>query len=122
MIIKVLFDKIIYISHRFEGKQENLERIEQIIKDLRKKYPHYLFVSPCHLFGYLYNTTSYNEGLSMCLWLLDKCDECWLFDDYMNSRGCKIEKEYCNNHNKPCYDGIDLSFKEAKIEGNSLYD
>lgn len=116
------YDKVIYVSHPYGGDKSNLQEVENIIDELRNKYPNYLFVSPIHCFSYEYYKIPYEKGIQECLWLLSKCDECWLFGDYMNSRGCKIEKEYCNNHNKPCYDGIELSFKEAKIEGNSLYD
>jgi len=49
----------------------------------------------------MYDEVPYVEGLNMCLWLLDKCDEMWVFGDYTNSTGCMGEIAYCKNHRIP---------------------
>lgn len=108
------YEKAIYISHPYGGDKTNLEKVAAIIESLRIIYSNYLFISPLHAFSHEYDKIPYEDGIKECLWLLSKCDECWLFGDYMNSRGCKIEKEYCNNHNIPCRDGIGLSWEREK--------
>ena len=87
----ITYSKIVYISHPYSNKTENKEKIEEIVKELAIKHPNYLFVSPVHCFGYLYNTVDYQTGIDYCLWLLGKCTEMWVFGDYKNSRGCNIE-------------------------------
>lgn len=96
------FEKAIYISHRFQGKDSNAEDAERIIKLLQKEYPSYLFISPIHTFRFLYNEVDYNTGLDMCLWLLEKCDECWVVgNNWESSIGVKAEIEYCKGHGIP---------------------
>lgn len=92
------FKSIIYISHPYGGAQENEHKIASIINELIKQYPNHLFVSPVHAFSYAYTTTDYDKGISWCLWLLEKCDEMWVYGDYKNSRGCSMEIEYCKEH------------------------
>lgn len=91
------FTKLIYISHPYNGSDYNMLRIEDKIIELRKKYKDYLFISPVHTFGYLYNVTTYEEGIDMCLKLLEKCDEVWIIsDEYTESKGCLVERSYAH--------------------------
>ena len=100
----VRFDKKIYISHGFQGKQDNIRSIENKIKELRKEYPNYLFISPVHTFSYLYNDTEYIEGLEMCLFLMDSCDEVWMIDkNYLESKGVVSEIIYAHENDIPVY-------------------
>lgn len=90
------YEKSIYISHPYGGLKENEEKVAEIINNLIKEYPNYLFLSPIHTFSYAYNTVDYQTGINMCLWLLDICgDEMWVFGDYNKSKGCNIEIGYC---------------------------
>ena len=93
--------KVIYICHEYGGKEENKNKIEQLIRKLVKQYPDYIFVSAVNAFGYLYNDVDYNKGIKWCLWLLSKCDELWAIAERSESKGCLIEKDYCLKHNKP---------------------
>jgi len=93
------YKEIVYISHAFGGNTENKYRVRDIAKRLNKEYPDYLFVSPIHTFGFLYDTVSYDEGLNMCLALLNKCSLMWVFDDYEDSMGVQAEIEFCKNNN-----------------------
>ena len=95
------FDRIIYVSHPFKDRLSNLRAIESIVLALRKEYPNYLFVSPSHTFSFEYTEMSHEEGLKYCFWMLSKCDECWVFGDWENSRGCRAEIEYCQEHHIP---------------------
>lgn len=90
--------KLIYIAHEYGGKKENKLKVEEIIKDLIKKYPDYIFISPIHSFGYLYNEVTYEKGIEYCLTLLDLCDEMWI---YKRSKGVEIEMDYCFEHGIP---------------------
>lgn len=91
------FKKIIYISHPFSGNEDNKKLIETKVKKLMEIYPNCLFISPVHTFGYLYNDTTYEKGIDMCLKLLEKCDEVWIISKYYeNSKGCLIERSYAH--------------------------
>lgn len=89
------YESIVYISHPYGGRGENKEKVAKIIKKLTKEYPHHLFISPVHSFGYEYHDLDYQAGIDHCLWLLEKCDEMWVFGDWKNSKGCNMEVEYC---------------------------
>lgn len=96
--VRYTYDKIIYISHPYSGKKENVELIEKKVQQLIKENPNILYVSPVHCFGYLYDAVSYEEGIDMCLALLEKCDEMWIISDfYENSKGCLIERSFAQS-------------------------
>lgn len=114
------YNKVIYISHPFGGEQKNIEDIERIILSLIKDLPDYLFLSPCHAFGYQYKELDYEQGLSECIWLLDQADEMWVFGDWENSKGCFAEIDYCETMHIPYH--IFKNKEEALNEGNTLHD
>lgn len=92
------YEKVIYVSHPFSGDDANVTNIEYKILGLRNMFPNYLFISPVHTFGFLYNYTSYEEGIDMCLRLMQMCDEVWIVSkDYTDSKGCLIERSYAHS-------------------------
>lgn len=96
------YEKVVYISHPYGGRDSNKQDIENAILRLNKLYPTYLFLSPVNTFGFEYYECSYEDGIKKCLWLLDRCDEMWVFgDDYEQSRGCMTEIQYCRDNNIP---------------------
>lgn len=95
------YSTTVYISHPSGGLPENTEKVEKIIDYLSIKFPEVLFVSPIHSFGHRYDKVSYVEGLNMCFWLLDKCNEVWIFGDWKNSTGCNCELAYSKNNGIP---------------------
>lgn len=98
------FKKLIYVTHPFCGNEKNVELIETKVKKLMEIYPNYLFISPVHTFGYLYNETTYEEGIDMCLRLLETCDEVWIISKYYeNSKGCLIERSYAHSKGIPVF-------------------
>lgn len=98
------YKNVVYISHKFGGDIENIKDIERIVKELHKKYPDYLFISPCHSFGYLYDNVSYEDGLNYTLWMLDKCDEMWVTGtEWRNSIGVQAELKFADEHNIPVF-------------------
>ena len=94
------FAKRIYISHKYGNNFKNLIRVEAIISQLQRKMPENNYVSPLHCFGFMYNTVDYQTGLDMCLNELDTCDEMWVFDDFLDSKGVNAEIEYCKKYGK----------------------
>lgn len=95
------YTKVVYISHPFQGKSENIKHVEDLILGLERVFPTYLFLSPIHLFCFEYGITPYEEGLEKCLWLLNRSDEAWVFGDYENSTGCKAEINFCVRNEIP---------------------
>lgn len=91
----------IYISHPYGGKQENMIKVEGIIKELIKDNPEHTYISPIHCFSFAYNDYPYEQGLDMCLSLLEACDMMYVFGDWKQSRGCTAEVLYCEMHMKP---------------------
>lgn len=94
--------KLIYISGKYKGKEEYKQKFETVIKGLvelekgrtnNKEYD-YVFISPVHTFGFLYDEVSYQEGIEYCLALLDRCDEIWMMDNWEESKGACIEFGY----------------------------
>ena len=94
-------DKLVYICHEFGGKQENIDRVGELVKGLLKVHPEYCFLSPLHATGFLYNEMTWENGMEYCLTLLDMCDEMWVFGKESMSKGCMMEKEYCKEHSIP---------------------
>ena len=81
----------IYISHPYGGNKKNKDKIEDIIKELVKEDPSHTYISPVHCFGFMYNDFSYEQGLEMCLNLLEMCDKMYVFGKWKDSRGCTAE-------------------------------
>lgn len=93
------FEKTVYVSHKYGGDKNNLKEIEEIIRTQQKKHPNYMFISPVHMFGFLYNDMSYEDGLELCLYQLAECDEIWVTGDkWYDSTGIIKEIEYANAH------------------------
>ncbi len=97
------YNSIIYLSHPYGGKQENLNEINECQKLLTIMHPENLYLNPIAMFGSLYDCTTYEQGLNMTLLLLEElademiiCSNSWQF-----SKGCCAEIEYCNNRNIP---------------------
>lgn len=88
----------IYIAHPFGGQQENADRVQDIITDLVKRHPQSTYISPIHMFGYLYDEVSYEQGMSWCLNMLNTCD-CLVLasDEWINSRGCNMEVDFAKD-------------------------
>lgn len=93
------FEKTVYVSHKYGGDKNNLKEVEQIIKTQQKKHPNYMFISPLHMFSFLYNDMSYEDGLELCLYQLAECDEIWVTGEkWYDSTGVIKEIEYANAH------------------------
>lgn len=92
---------LIYISHPYGGKQENKQKVEEIINKLVQTNPENTYISPIHCFGFMYDAISYEQGLEMCLNLLERCDKMMVFGNWKNSRGCTAEVLFAEMHMIP---------------------
>lgn len=92
---------LIYISHPFGNKPENMDKVEKIIHGLINDNPQNTYISPIHCFSFAYTSYPYEQGLDMCLNLLARCDKMYVFGDWKNSRGCTAEVLYAEMHMIP---------------------
>ena len=112
--------KLIYISGKYGGKEENKIDMECAIRYFRE-YEGCVdreYISPITAFSFLYNETEYLEGLDCCLTLLDKCDKIYMLPGWESSTGACIEFGYAKATGKDIYFADDLysreEFKEIK--------
>ena len=112
--------KLIYISGKYGGKEENKIDMECAIRYF-SEYEGCVgrgYISPITAFSFLYNETEYLEGLDCCLTLLDKCDKIYMLPGWEDSTGACIEFGYAKATGKDIYftDGLYSreEFKEIK--------
>ena len=104
--------RLIYLAHPFGGEQENVEKVEKIIKGLLHKHPDCTFYSPLHATGFLYEELSYLDGMEHCFEVLSRCDELWLTGNWRESRGCKLEFDFATERS--------MIIKELNCDGKFL--
>ena len=67
---------MIYVSHCFGGKTENLERAKKITHDLQINDTENCYICPLLAFSYLgYNEIGYEGEMALCEDLLTVCDK-----------------------------------------------
>ena len=93
--------KLIYLAHPFGGKQENVDKVEKIIKNLINESPDCTFYSPLHATGFYYNDVGYLDGLDHCFEVLRRCNALWLCEGWQDSRGCNMEYAYAKGKGIP---------------------
>ncbi len=88
---------LIYISHPFlthGSPEDNLNAVNKVLSDLVLRYKdQFIFISPIHNFGTLDGKLNYEDGLKICLDLLERCDGIIMCGDYIHSNGCMKEME-----------------------------
>lgn len=86
---------IIYVSHKFGGNPENMERAKQITHDLQVKDPENCYICPLIAFSYLqYGEMSYDAELELCIDLLSVCDKLIVASEI--SEGVQRELDFAN--------------------------
>lgn len=89
----------VYIAHPFGGKQENIERVQDIITDLIKRNEEVVYISPLHMFGQWYDLVSWEQGMEWCLQILEGCDAIvFASDEWQDSKGCCMEMEFAKEN------------------------
>lgn len=96
-----------YICHPLRGKagspeeiKSNLERIDEICKNLSAIYPDVLLLSPLHAFAFYDPRGDQTQVLGQCVAMLERADELWVFGDWKESQGCRMEVEYARRLGK----------------------
>ena len=86
---------MIYVSHKYGGKLENIERAKKITHDLQMAHPENCYVCPLLNFSYLqYKELGYNEELDLCIDLLSVCDKLLVASNI--SKGVQAEIDFAN--------------------------
>ena len=96
-----------YICHPLRGKtgspeeiKSNLERIDEIAKNLAAIYPDVLLLSPLHAFAFYDPRGDQAQVLGQCVAMLELADELWVFGEWKESQGCRMEIEYARRLGK----------------------
>ena len=99
--------KSAYICHPLRGRtgspeeiKSNLERIDEIAKNLAAIYPDVLLLSPLHAFSFYDPRGCQAQVLGQCVAMLEKSDELWVFGEWKESQGCRMEVEYARRLGK----------------------
>ena len=86
---------IIYVSHAYGGKPENLERAKKITHDLQVADLENTYICPLLTFSHLrYGEIGYDAELEACLDLLSVCDKLIVASDI--SKGVAKEIDFAN--------------------------
>ena len=102
---------LIYISHRYQGKPENMERAKKITHDLQVNDPENCYICPLIAFSHLgYNEIGYDEEMEICIDLLSVSDVLIVASDI--SDGVQKEIDYARLFGMEV---IDLAEKYRKI-------
>ena len=66
---------LLYLAHKYQGKQENMDRVKKIAHNLQMENPTHCVVCPLLNFSCLgYGEIGYEQELEICLDLLSVCD------------------------------------------------
>ena len=85
---------IIYVSHAFGGKPENLERAKQITHDLQVADLENTYICPLLALSHLaYNEVGYDEEINLCIDLLSECDRLIVASEII-SKGVQLEIDF----------------------------
>jgi hypothetical protein len=86
---------IIYISHKYGGKPENLERAKKITHDLQVADLENTYICPLLALSHLkYNEVGYDDEMNLCIDLLSGCDRLIVASDI--SKGVAKEIDFAN--------------------------
>ena len=84
---------VIYISHRYQGNPDNMERAKQITHDLHVADPQNCDICPLMAFSHLqYGEMGYDAEMELCLDILSCCDK--LIVASIPSEGVRREIEF----------------------------
>ena len=84
---------MIYVSHKFGGVPDNMERAKKITHDLQVNDPENCSICPLMAFSYLeYNEMGYDEEMALCIDLLSVSDVLVVASDI--SDGVQKEIDY----------------------------
>lgn len=86
---------IIYVSHIYQGKPENLERAKKITHDLQVADLENTYICPLLTFSHLkYGEIGYDAEMDLCIDILSSCDRLIVASDI--SKGVAREIDFAN--------------------------
>ena len=86
---------IIYVSHAFGGKPENLERAKKITHDLQVNDLENTYICPLLTFSHLqYGEIGYDAEMELCIDILSECQKFIVASDI--SKGVAREIDFAN--------------------------
>lgn len=86
---------IIYISHKYGGKPENIERAKKITHDLQVEDLKNTYICPLLALSHLkYNEIGYDDEMNLCIDLLSIADKMIVASDL--SKGVCREVDFAN--------------------------
>lgn len=86
---------IIYVSHAYGGKQENLERAKKITHDLQLKDIENTYICPLLALSHLdYGELGFEEEMNLCIDILTGADKLIVASDI--SKGVSKEIDFAN--------------------------
>lgn len=66
---------LLYLAHKYQGNQDNMERVKKIAHNLQIENPAHCVVCPLLNFSCLgYGEIGYEQEMEICLDLLSACD------------------------------------------------
>ena len=81
---------LLYLAHKYQGDQANMERVKKIAHDLQLKNPAHCVVCPLLNFSCIdYGEIGYDQEMEICLDLLSVCDVLIVASDISNG----VQKE-----------------------------
>ena len=84
---------IIYVSHAFGGKPENLERAKKITHDLQVADLENTYICPLLALSHLeYNEIGYDDEMNLCIDLLSECERLIVASEI--SKGVQLEIDF----------------------------
>lgn len=91
----------VYVAHPLRGRdadpaeiEANIAKVTEICERIREVNPDLLILSPIHAFGFVDPLGPQEWVLEQCRGLLACADELWVFGDWQNSEGCRMEVEH----------------------------
>ena len=84
---------LLYLAHKYQGDQANMERVKKIAHDLQMENPDHCVVCPLLNFSCLgYGEIGYDQEMEICLDLLSACDALIVASDV--SKGVQKEIDF----------------------------
>lgn len=113
--------KLVYLAHPCVGDEKNIEHAKQLVRELIKKFPDTVFLSPLQATGFYYGDIPYLDGMEHCLELLSRCDELWLCERWQDSKGCCMEYAAAKMADMPIYSiSADLNLSKMSAAQNGF--
>ena len=84
---------LIFVSHRYGGDKENIEKAKKITHDLQVKDLANCYICPLLTFSHLeYGEIGYENELELCLDILSSCDRLIVASEI--SKGVRMEIDF----------------------------